>query len=142
MFINFINLILFCRPNYSIMTHKYNARSNSSHKHKSIVNVDALAKLEHNIISNINNLGGEIINMKDTSNESLLEENEKLRQKCRNFEGRVVIRAEWKTEYCYRWNIWTMPLMINWKKQSSKYWQMLMLIWKQVTLRLAIDFVG
>ena len=106
------------------------------------MNVDALAKLEHNIISNINNLGGEIINMKDTSNESLLEENEKLRQKCRNFEGRVVIRAVWKTEYCYRWNIWTMPLMINWKKQSSKYWQMLMLIWKQVTLRLAIDFVG
>ena len=32
------------------MTHEYNTRSNSSNRQELIMNVDALAKLEHNIV--------------------------------------------------------------------------------------------
>ena len=56
------------------MTYEYITRSDSSHKQESTINVDAFAKLERNIMSNISNLKDEVINMKDTAIKSLLKE--------------------------------------------------------------------
>lgn len=70
------------------MIHEYNARSNSSNKQGSIMNVDALAKLEPNVMSDVIPKGW-IINTKNTVIERLLEENEKLRKKCNNAENRL-----------------------------------------------------
>ena len=57
------------------------------------MNGDALAKLEHNILTNINSLRDKVINMKDTMIKRLLEENKNPFQKCSNIVN-TLIRTE------------------------------------------------
>ena len=49
-----------------------------------------MAKLEDDIMSNINNLRDEVIDIKDTVINRLLEENEKVRKKCSKLKSRLV----------------------------------------------------
>ena len=58
------------------------------------MNSDALAKLEHDILTNINSLRDKVINMKDIVIKRLLEEIKNLHQRCRNLENKLV-----STEY-------------------------------------------
>ena len=54
------------------------------------MNGDALAKLGHNILTNINSLRDKVINMKDRMIERLLEENKNPFQKCSNIVNTLV----------------------------------------------------
>ena len=68
------------------MTHEYNTRT----KKEAVVSNEALAKVEENIISTINCLKEEIINLKDIVIKRLQEENKKLREKCSKLENDVI----------------------------------------------------
>ena len=68
------------------MTQEYNTRT----KKETIVSNEALAKVEQNIISAINCLKEEIINLKDIVIKRLQEENKKLREKCSKLENDVI----------------------------------------------------
>ena len=68
------------------MTHKYNTQT----KKEAVVSNEALAKVKENIISTINCLKEEIINLKDIVNKKLHEENKKLREKCSKLENDVI----------------------------------------------------
>ena len=68
------------------MTHEYNRRT----KKETVVSNEALAKVEENIISTINCLKEDIINLKDIAIKRLQEENKKLREKCSKLENDVV----------------------------------------------------
>ena len=68
------------------MTHEYNTRT----KKEAVVSNEALAKVEENIISTINCLKEEIINLKDVVIKRLQEENKKLREKCSKLENDVI----------------------------------------------------
>ena len=65
---------------------KYFVNGCSNNKQKLILNDDALAKVENNMM-NINCLKDEVINMKDTVVERLLQENEG----CNSLESNLVI---------------------------------------------------
>ena len=73
------------------MSHDYNIR----HKHESVSgndsasNHDPLVKLEENIINCINNLKGEIVNLKGIVIKRLHNENEKLKTKCSTLGNKV-----------------------------------------------------
>ena len=67
------------------MTHKYNTQT----KKEAVVSNEALAKVEENIISTINCLKEEIINLKDIVIKRLQEESKKLREKCSKLENDV-----------------------------------------------------
>ena len=69
------------------MSHDYNTRT----KKESVVSGECLQTLEANIVNNINSLKDEIISLKDTVIKRLLEENERLRDKCQQWENRVVL---------------------------------------------------
>ena len=86
---------------------QHNTRSNSiNNKHESIMKVDAFAKLDHNIMSNINKLRDEITNMKDSVIKRLLEKNEKLLKKCSKLKSRLVTTESSlnQLEQCWRRN--------------------------------------
>ena len=68
------------------MTHEYNTRT----KKEAVVSNEALAKVEENIISIINCLQEEIINLKDIVLKRLQKENKKLREKCSKLENDVI----------------------------------------------------
>ena len=68
------------------MTHKYNTQT----KKEAVVSNEALAKVEENIISTINCLKEEIINLKDIVTKRLQEENKKLQEKCSKLENDVI----------------------------------------------------
>ena len=68
------------------MTHEYNTRT----KKEAVVKNEALAKVEENIISTINCLKEEIINLKDIVIKRLQEENKKLREKYSKLENDVI----------------------------------------------------
>ena len=67
------------------MTHEYNTRNKEA-----VVSNEVLAKVEENIISTINCLKEEIINLKDILIKRLQEENKKLREKCSKLENDVI----------------------------------------------------
>ena len=67
------------------MTHEYNTRT----KKEAVVSNEALTKVEENIMSTMNCLKEEIINLKDIVIKRLQEE-KKLREKCSKLENDVV----------------------------------------------------
>ena len=67
------------------MTHEHNTRT----KEEAVISNEALAKIEENIISTINCLEEEIINLKDIVIKRLQEEN-KLQEKCSKLENDIV----------------------------------------------------
>ena len=69
------------------MSHDYNTRT----KKESVVSSECLQTLEANIINNINSLKDEIISLKDTVIKRLQEENERIHDKCQQFENRVAL---------------------------------------------------
>ena len=68
------------------MTHKYNTQT----KKKVVVSNEALAKVEENIISTINCLKEEIINLRDIVIKWLQEENKTLQEKCSKLENDII----------------------------------------------------
>ena len=68
------------------MTHEYNTQT----KKEAVVSNEAPAKVEENIISTINCLKEEIINLKDIVIKRLQEKNKKLREKCSKLENDIV----------------------------------------------------
>ena len=68
------------------MTHENNTRT----KKEAVVSNEALAKVEENIISTINYLKEETINLKDIVFKTLQEENKKLREKCSKLDNDVM----------------------------------------------------
>ena len=68
------------------MTNEYNTWT----KKEAVVSNEALAKVEENIISTINCLKEEIINLKDIVTKRLQEENKKLQEKCSKLENDVI----------------------------------------------------
>ena len=74
-----------CSNITDVMTHEYNTRTKEA-----VVSNEVLAKVEENIISTINCLKGEIINLKDIVIKRLQEENKKLREKCSKLENDVI----------------------------------------------------
>ena len=67
------------------MTNEYNTWT----KKEAVVSNEALAKVQENIISTINCLKEEIINLKDIVIKRLQEESKKLREKCSELENDV-----------------------------------------------------
>ena len=72
------------------MTHDYNTQT----KKGTVVSNEALAKVEENIISTINCLKEEMINLKDIVIKRLQEENKKLKEKCSKLENDIVSNNE------------------------------------------------
>ena len=68
------------------MTDEYNTRT----KKEAVVSNEALTKVEENIMSTMNCLKEEIINLKDIVIKRLQEEKKKLREKCSKLENDVV----------------------------------------------------
>ena len=68
------------------MTHEYNTQT----KKEAVVSNEVLAKVEENIISTINCLKEETINLKDIVTKRLQEENKKLQEKCSKLENDVI----------------------------------------------------
>ena len=74
------------------MNHGYNTRfiSNINNKQGPVIHRDALAKLEHNILTNVNRMRYEVINMKATVSKRLLEKKKNLHQQCSDLEYKLV----------------------------------------------------
>ena len=68
------------------MTHKYNTQT----KKEAVVSNEALAQVKENIISTINCLKEEIINLKDIVNKKLHEENKMLQEKCSKLQNDAI----------------------------------------------------
>ena len=68
------------------MTHKYNTQT----KKEAVVSNEALAQVKENIISTINCLKEEIINLKDIVNKKLHEESKMLREKCSKLQNDAI----------------------------------------------------
>ena len=68
------------------MTHEYNTLTEK----EAVVSNETVAKVEENIISTINCLREEIINLKDIVIKRLQEENKKVRKKCSKLENDVI----------------------------------------------------
>ena len=68
------------------MTHNYNTQT----KKEAVVSNEALAQVKENIISTINCLKEEIINLKDIVNKKLHEENKMLQEKCSKLQNDAI----------------------------------------------------
>ena len=75
-----------CSDITDVITHEYNTRT----KKETVVSNEALAKVKENIISTINCLKEEIINLKTIVIERLQEENKKVREKGSKLETDVI----------------------------------------------------
>ena len=75
-----------CSNITDVMTHEYNTRT----KKEAVVKNETLAKVEENIISTINCLKEEIINLKDIVIKRLQEENKKVWEECSKLENDVI----------------------------------------------------
>ena len=74
-----------CSNITDVMTHEYNTQTKEA-----VVSNEALAKVEENIISTINCLKEEILNLKDIVIKRLQEENKKVWEKCSKLENDVI----------------------------------------------------
>ena len=84
--LNFLLHLSTCSNITDVMTNEYNTWT----KKEAVVSNEALAKVQENIISTINCLKEEIINLKDIVIKRLQEENKKLREKCSKLENDVI----------------------------------------------------